>query len=129
MIKDKVVSAAMGVFLIRLGLGLVFVVNGWGKLQGMEGVIAFFATLGFLPFFAYLVAYGEFLGGIAMITGVWTKWAGMLLAIIMAVAVWETKTDVGFTSYQLPLSLLFTSIGIAFTGPGSFTIHKLFSGK
>ena len=127
--KDKVICADTGMFLIRLALGLVFAVHGWGKLQDMPGTIGFFASLGLPAACAYLVAWVEFVGGVAMIAGLWTKWAGILLAITMAVATYYMRGR-GFPGgYEFPLSLFLISLGVAFAGPGSFTIHKLFGGK
>lgn len=114
-----------GMFLIRLGLGLVFVVYGWSKLSHMQDTIGFFASVGFPAFVAYLVSLVEFVGGLAMIMGVYTKWAGFAIAIVMIGAMY-TMWGKGFTGgYDFPLVLLLTSLGIAFTGPGTATIHSL----
>ncbi len=130
MSKDKAMCAETGMFLIRLGLGLVFVAHGWGKIGMMDGTVSFFGTLGLAPFFAYLVSWVEFLAGLAMILGVCTKWAGILLALVMAGAIWYVKGAMGFLGgYELDLTLLLVALGVAFTGPGSFTVHKLFGGK
>ncbi len=114
-----------GMFLIRLAVGIVFVVQGWGKLSNLQGTIGFFAGMGIPAFLAYLISFGEFAGGVAMIAGVWTKWAGFGLAIIMAGAVYFTW-DKGFIGgYALPFVLLLTALGISFIGPGTATIHAL----
>ncbi len=123
--RDKIICVNTGMFLIRLGLGLVFVIHGWGKLSHMQDTIAFFATLGLPAFIVYLVSLGEFIGGIAMIIGVYTKWAGFGIAIIMVGAVYFMRAK-GFSGgYEFPLVLLLTSLGVAFTGPGTATIHSL----
>jgi len=123
--RDKVMCANTGIFLIRLGLALVFIVHGWGKLSHLQETIGFFARAGLPAFVAYLVSLGEFFGGIAMLLGVMTKWAGFGMAIIMAGAIYFTWGN-GFTGgYEFPLTLLLTSIGIALTGPGTATIHAL----
>jgi len=122
--KDSVVSLDTGLFLIRLGLGLVFVVHGWGKLDDLAGTVGFFNNAGLPAVVAYLVAVIEFVGGIAMIAGVWTKWAGWLLAIIMAGAILFVKGKMGFIGgYEFDLSLLLMALGVAFMGPGELTIH------
>lgn len=123
--RDKIICVNTGMFLIRLGLGLVFIVHGWGKLSHMQETIGFFATAGFPAFLAYLVSLGEFIGGIAMIAGVLTKWAGFGLAIIMAGAVYFTWGNGFMGGYEFPLSLLLTALGIAFAGPGTATIYAL----
>ena len=130
MMKDKAVCTDTGMLLVRLGLGLVFAYHGWGKLQAMDGTIAFFAGLGIAPIFGYLVAWIEFLGGISMLAGLWTKWSGIALAVVMVFAAYYAyKPADGFTSYEFPLSLAFASLGVAFAGPGLFTVHKFFGGK
>lgn len=114
-----------GMFLIRLGLGLVFLIYGWNKLSHIQDTIGFFASVGFPAFAAYLVSLVEFIGGLAMLTGVYTKWAGFAIAIIMVGAVYTMRMK-GFSGgYDFPLVLLLTSLGIAFTGPGTATIHSL----
>ncbi len=132
MSKDKVMCADTGMFLIRVALGLVFVSHGWSKIQMMDGTVSFFASLGLATFVAYLVSWVELLGGIAMILGVWTKWAGILLAIVMAGAIWYVTGAKGFMGgggYEYTLTLLLVSLGVAFAGPGGFTVHKLAGNK
>ncbi len=132
MSKDKVMCADTGMFLIRLALGLVFIAQGWNKIQMMDGTVSFFASLGIASFFAYLVSWIELLGGIAMILGVWTKWAGILLACVMAGAIWYVTGGMGFMAaggYAYNLTLLLAALGVAFAGPGGFTAHKLWGEK
>src|SRR3989338_7938658 len=95
--KDKVICQDTGMFLIRLGIGLVFVIHGWGKFGDMAGTIGFFSGLGLPAAIAYLIAAVELLGGLAMILGVYTKWAGWLLAIVMAAAILLVKGKMGFS--------------------------------
>ena len=78
----------LGIFLIRLVFGAIFLVHGWSKWQDLAGTIAFFGKLGFPAFWAYVVATVELLGGASMILGVWQKWSGRLLAVVMAVAIY-----------------------------------------
>lgn len=127
--KDKVICQNTGIFLIRLGLGLVFIVHGWEKFGNVEMTMGFFSGLGLPAATAYLVAAVELLGGIAMILGVWTKWAGWLLAIVMAAAIILVKGKMGFSGgYEFDLLLLFAALGIAFAGPGTVTVHKFIGG-
>ncbi len=124
--KDKVICQNTGLFLIRFGLGLVFVVHGWQKLSDIGMIVGFFNGLGLPAIVAYVVAVIELLGGLAMICGVWTKCAGWLLAIVMAGAIILVKGKMGFIGgYELDLLLFLTALGIAFTGPGTGTVHRL----
>ena len=127
--KDGIVCQNTGLFLVRLGVGLPFIVHGWQKFSSVEMTVGFFAGLGIPAFITYLIIAVELLGGIAMILGVWTKWAGWLLAIIMAGAIILVTGKNGFTGYEFNITLLLASLGIAFAGPGTYTVHKLFGGN
>jgi putative oxidoreductase len=99
----------------------------------MEGTIGFFASLGFGAMLTYIVAYGEFLGGIAIALGVATRFFGGLFAIIMAVAIYSVHFKNGFNNmaggYEFNLLLLACSVAIALVGPGKLSLHKKFCAK
>lgn len=116
-----------GLFLIRLALALVFIIHGWGKFANMDATIGFFVQLGFPAAAAYLVAAVEFFGGFAMLLGIGTLYAGILLAVVMAVAILKVKLGMGFSGgYEFDITLLLTALGIAKTGPGCISIKKFF---
>jgi putative oxidoreductase len=123
-----------GLFLLRLGLGIVFVMHGWQKLFviGHEGLTGFFGAAG-IPFPAINAAIAtavELGGGLALITGLGTRLAGVLLAFTMLVAVTVVHLPNGFflpNGYEFALSLLFANGAIALTGAGSYSLDaKLF---
>ncbi len=119
-----------GLFLIRLSLALVFIIHGWVKFTNMEATVGFFVQLGIPGFFAYIVAAVEFFGGLAMLLGVGTFYAGILLAVVMVVAILKVKLKSGFVGgYEFDITLLLTALGIAKTGPGCISIKKFFTGK
>lgn len=118
-----------GMFLLRLVVGIVFMVYGWNKIQGMEGTIGFFASLGLAPFFAYLVAWVEFLGGIALILGLYSRLVSYLLAIIVIVAILKVKWAMGFMGgYESDLVLLAALLAIAWTGAGRYSLSTKLCG-
>ncbi len=118
---------ALGLLLVRLALGGAFLYHGYGKLMDMEGTISFFSSLGFNSFLAYVVAIVETVGGIAIILGVGTGLAGILLAIVMVVAILKVKLpNGGITKAEIDLVLLALSLGIIFTGPGKYSLHDKF---
>jgi uncharacterized membrane protein YphA (DoxX/SURF4 family) len=116
----------LGIFLVRFGLAVVFIVHGWAKLRDMSGTIAFFDQVGAGAFWAYVVATVEFLGGLAMLTGVWTYWVGVVLAINMLFAIILVKLTAGFVGgYEFDLLLLLASLAIATIGPGAYTVDRI----
>ncbi len=115
-----------GLLVMRVVLGAVFIAHGWPKVMGIAGTISFFGNLGLPEFLAYVVAGVEVLGGAAMILGLWTQWAGRLLAVDMLGAIYFVKWPRGFVGgYEFELALLALALGLSLVGPGSLTIRKL----
>lgn len=115
----------VGLLLIRLGLAAVFIIHGWAKVQNIEATAGFFSKLGLGMFWVYVVAYVEFLGGLAMLTGFLARKAGLLLAIDMLVAIYLVHWSQGFSGgYEFPLILLLAALAIFFSGPGKYSLSK-----
>jgi len=95
----------------------------------MDGTIGFFASLGFSAFWAYLVAYVEFLGGIAFILGIAVRYFGVLTSVIMLVAMfkvhWANGYNVANNGYELVLILLLASLAVVTLGEGEYSVKKL----
>jgi putative oxidoreductase len=74
--------------LVRLYWGWQFIVTGWGKVNNIEKVTNFFATLG-IPFpgiNAHFIAGLELVGGILLVLGLASRPIGLLLSVNMLVA-------------------------------------------
>lgn len=96
----------------------------------MAGTTGFFGTLGIpLPALAaWVVALVEFLGGIAMLLGVYVCIAGTLLAVDMLVALFVVHWPKGFLAggggYEFVFTLLLVSLGVAVLGPGRWSLGR-----
>lgn len=118
--KDKALLA------IRIAAGVVFVLHGYGKLTGnpsLEMFSGMLANIGFpMPmFFSWVVALTEFLGGLALIAGIFTRPAGVLLFCVMVVAITAVK-KLSFPMADPDLALLGIALALAFAGPGRFSV-------
>lgn len=116
----------LAVLLLRIGVGVIFIVSGWSKLSGIEGVQGFFGNIG-IPmagFMAWVVALVEFVGGIMMLVGYKVEVPGILLAIIMLVAIFTVKMggDGGFSGMRLEIMLLLTSLALSMMGTGKYSL-------
>ena len=122
---------AWSTLLLRLGVGIIFVVHGVGKLfnlgptaLGIEGTASFFAGLGIpLPlFFAGVVAFVETFGGAAVLLGVLTRYAALLLAVDMLAALLIFHLPKGFSvlngGYEFVLVLLLGNLSLLLSGAG-----------
>jgi uncharacterized membrane protein YphA (DoxX/SURF4 family) len=70
---SRLTSPDAAALLLRLGLGSVFLAHGLLLkvfTYGFDGTLGFFASLGLPAIAAYLVIFGEILGGLALIAGV-----------------------------------------------------------
>jgi putative oxidoreductase len=115
----------------RLVVGEVFMVSGWGKLNNLDIVTGNFISWGIpLPqVLTPFVAGAEFVGGILLILGLFTRIAAGMLGVIMIVAIYSAlwpevnslDTLLGFeeTAYLV----LFTWIAIA--GAGTISVDYL----
>ena len=79
--------------LTRLTLGVVFAQSGWGKLQNLDDVAAFFAELHIpWPYVnATVAAAVEFGGGLLVLVGLLTRLASLPLIFVMMVAIATAK--------------------------------------
>jgi putative oxidoreductase len=119
--------------IIRIVAGIVFVLHGWGKLTGNPSIEMFSGMVGNLGFpmpmfFAWVVALTEFLGGIALILGIFVRPAAVLLSIVMLVAFGMVK-KFAFPAGDIDFTLLGVSIALAITGPGHWSIAHKMMGK
>jgi putative oxidoreductase len=122
--------------LLRLVVGVVFFLHGLPKWSSLAGTAQFFASLG-IPaagIMAPWVAFVESVGGLALIVGVFTRYAGILLAIDMLVAMVAFKfPKVGFIAppnqpgvgAELDILLFAGSLVLAAFGPGPFSVDRL----
>ncbi len=124
-----------GHLFLRIVTGLAFFYHGYDKVfvKGVENVVPFFASVG-IPFsgiLTYLVAYGELLGGIALMLGLFTHWVAKLDIVIMLGAIgfvhWGAAGGWFFGygaqgGYEYPLLLLAASVYFLVSGPGRYSL-------
>lgn len=120
-----------GLLVLRLATGLVFVMHGYQKFFQftIPGTTQAFTQMGApVPSLsAPLVAGVELIGGLLLILGLLTRWAGAALAINMLVAIMLVHIGAGFfnpNGYEFPLTLLAASAALALTGPGRFGLGR-----
>ncbi|MEK6826001.1 MAG: DoxX family protein [Nanoarchaeota archaeon] len=118
--------------LIRVALGIVFIVHGYMKLfGGILGTTGFFSSLG-IPtagFFAIVVAIVEFFGGIAVLLGIFTRIASALIFIDMLVAFILVHGKNGFlvsnNGFEFVFVLGLMAVSLIFSGAGKISLDKM----
>ena len=145
----KVSSSMQCPFLlaVRLFWGWQFMLTGWGKFHRMPGVIEYFTSLG-IPapaVNAYFVSGLEFVGGILLILGLFSRWIALPLAFDMIVAYITADKEavralLMFLRHPLtadtdkfvnaaPFGFLLASLIILIFGPGKIALDSLFAKK
>lgn len=121
----------IALLLLRIGVGIIFIVAGWGKLTGIEGVQGFFGDLG-IPLaglMAWVVGIVEFVGGIMVLLGAYARIPYLLLATIMVVALFTTKLGGEFSAARLDMMLLLTNLALFFAGSGKYSVDGKMGGE
>jgi putative oxidoreductase len=125
--------------LVRLYWGWQFAQSGWGRLHNTANAINFFTQLNipFPAFNVYFVSGLEFVGGILLIVGLFSRPIAFLLAADMLVAYITADRDALFSIFSNPgkfygadpYTFLFASIMILAFGPGIFSLDALLAKK
>ncbi|VVB56946.1 DoxX [uncultured archaeon] len=133
--KRKRLYKNLGLLALRLALAL-FILHGVQKLTSLDATAKFFGSVG-IPapgLMAMVVGCIELFGGIAVLLGLGTRYAGVLLTFVMLGAIATTAVS-GVLSAGLPMGLLnmdlewvylFAAIAVALTGPGKYSIDKMY---
>ncbi|HTE23793.1 DoxX family protein [Flavitalea sp.] len=101
-----------GILILRVALGVGFLVHGWAKISRGTGGFEKLLNLIGVPMAnlnAQIVPYLEFLGGIAIIAGIFTRIISVPLIITMIVAMFTIHIHYGFSTVN--------TIGLSETGP------------
>ena len=118
-------NRSLGLFLIRLGLGLVFFMHGWSKINNLSGVEGMFVHFGLGGPVGIFIAYLEVIGGLALILGLLTRIFAVAFGIEMLVAIFLTGVGRGYMPHELEIFLMLVSFGIALTGSGMYSLWKM----
>lgn len=125
-----------GLLILRIGLGVMFMVHGWPKISGGPekwlalGEAMNHLGISFAPaFWGFMAAFAEFFGGLLLLVGLLARPATFLLAFTMLVAtVMHLKSGHDFVpKVSYPLELMIVFLGLLLLGPGRISLdHKLF---
>lgn len=118
---------------LRLAVGVVLAYHGWLKLGDVSGFAGFVDSLG-IPapeLMAYVVTYLEFLGGIALIVGLATRYVAALFVVEMVFTIALVKVDVGLIASEggvgaeLDLLILAAALSLVLTGAGRWSLDSI----
>lgn len=121
-----------GITVLRVVVGIVFLMHGGQKLfvLGISNVAGFLGQAGFpLPMLsAVALTAAEFLGGLALLLGLFTRLAAIPLAFTMLVAMLAVHLKGGFflpSGFEYTLVLLAANVALVFLGSGNAAVDNL----
>lgn len=129
-----------GLLILRVALGIIFIVHGWlklnprGPMKGPGGFAGFLKQMGVpLPlFFGWFVALLETLGGALLILGFGTRILALGFVVDMLVAIILVKRrmqnarfmDQQKGGWEFEFALLVQSLALALMGPGGISLDR-----
>lgn len=152
--KRDEVMRSLGLLGMRVATGTLFLAHGYAKLfggpdktvrpwarrhlgdgfataverGGIQSFAASLARMGVpLPrLTAFMVGATEFFGGLMLITGVFTRFVALALAVNMVCAIrlvhWKQGMIGAVSGYMYALSMLGSALGLLFNGPGACSV-------
>ena len=125
-----------GLVPLRVVVGVVFLMHGAQKLFvfGLAGTADIMGKLGIplSPLAAAIVIAAELLGGLAIIAGIFTRWAGIVLAFEMLVAIPVARLKGGFFApygFEFEFTLLGACLTFAALGSGGVSLDRILGAR
>jgi len=126
----------LGILVLRLALGIMFVAHGlqmaFGLFggPGVKGFSQMLSGLGFAPamFWSYIASYTVLLGGLLVIIGVQTRLAAILLLIFILTAGIKVHLNKGFFlsngGFEYTFVIAAICLALILLGPGKFSVFN-----
>ncbi|MDZ7681217.1 MAG: DoxX family protein [Fodinibius sp.] len=122
----------IGLLILRIGLGIMFILHGYPKMFGgpdtwvQVGTATQYLGIDFAPmFFGFMAGVAEFFGGIFLLLGLFFTPSVALLFIVMLVA---TTKHVGagdeFVFYAHSIEMAIVFLSLIFIGPGEHCLDN-----
>ncbi len=126
--------AGWGPDFLRLGVGIMMIIHGYPKLfgakMGPKGLAQWLKSIGFSPplFWAYVLGISEFLGGICILLGLFTRLVALVLAIEFLVIIFRVKWAKGWSAgeggWEWDFVFLTMLLSLLVTGPGRWALDS-----
>ncbi len=122
----------LALIVVRFALGVIMVAHGYHKVfGGLHHHAQFVASLGLPAWLGYVSAFGEFLGGILVLAGFFTRAAAFVLLVDLGVAIWKVHWHNGLTGdhgYEFPLAAAALAFALIFFGAGPIALDHVLRG-
>ena len=122
----------IGLLIIRIGIGIMFIIHGWGKLAGgpekwesLGGKMANFGIEFGFTMFGFMASFAEVFGGLFLVLGIlWIPANLLLLATMIVATQYHIVNGDSFGAISHPIEAGIVFLALIFIGPGKY---RLFS--
>jgi putative oxidoreductase len=120
----------------RVLAGWIYLQSGWSKVWDVSGFAAGLTRRGVPELLGYAAPFVEFLGGLALVCGLATRYAALLLIAFTITATWTSHiywsmpaSEQGRQATQFWKNVTMTGglLALFVTGPGRFSIDRWLS--
>lgn len=125
----------LALLLMRLTLGAIMIAHGSHKVfGGLHHHAQMVASLGLPAWTGYLSAFTEFLGGILVLAGLFTRAAAFAICINLVVAIWKVHLHNGLLGspdhpgFEFPLAGAAIAFALIFFGAGPIAMDHILRG-
>jgi len=120
----------LALLLLRLTLGAIMVAHGYHKVfGGLHHYADWIASLGLPRWTAYLSCFTEFLGGLLVLAGLFTRLAAFAICIDLAIAIWKVDWHSGLIGgYETSLAVATLAFLLIFFGAGPIAMDHVLRG-
>jgi putative oxidoreductase len=125
----------LALLFMRLVLGAIMVAHGYHKVfGGLHHHAQMVAGMGLPGWLGYVSSFTEFLGGLLILAGFFTRPAAFAVFIDLAVAIWKVHLHNGLLGspdrpgYEFPLAAAALAFALIFFGGGPIAIDHVLRG-
>lgn len=125
----------LALLVMRLALGAVMVAHGSHKVfGGLHHHAQFVASLGIPAWLGYVSAFAEFIGGLMVLAGFFTRAAALALCVDLLIAISKVHLHNGLTGspdrpgYEFPLTLAAVAFALILFGGGPIALDHVLRG-
>lgn len=124
-------AAEVGIMITRVALGVIFIAHGgqkvfgWWDGPGLQGFAEGMTKMGMPVFMGHLAALVEFIGGVLLVVGLFSRAAALGIFAVMVVALGKVHLSGGFFApkgFEYNLALMAMAMTVMLGGPGAFAL-------
>jgi putative oxidoreductase len=125
----------LALLVMRLALGAIMIAHGSHKVfGGLHHYAQWIGSMGIPEWLGYVSAFTEFLGGIMILAGFFTRAAAFAICINLVVAIWKVDIHSGLLGspgrpgYELSLAAATLAFALIFSGGGPIAVDHILRG-